>query len=146
MHLNYQAPTSIIELELVLHQKQIVITFLKANHKFKLKNFKAYREDRTTHGGGLWKVENVSIIVTINNRQIRITSVYCANYTNAFLNDINILTTPTTDYFIFWGLIAHYPNWNCFQINTAGNKLFNHQMSSHYYMYSSNSKLVLVGR
>ena len=165
MHWNAQGITttaSIIELELVLLQKQIDIicineTFLKANHKFKLKNFKVYREDRTTHGGGVLiaikksipheriskfptaKVENVSIIVTINNRPIRFTSVYCANYTNDFLNDLNILTTATTDYFIFGDLNAHHTNWNCFRNNTAGNKLFNHQMSSHYYIYSPNS-------
>ena len=156
MHWNAQGITttaSIIELELVLLQKQIDIicineTFLKANHKFKLKNFKVYREDRTTIKKSIphepiskyptAKVENVSIIVTINKR---FTSVYCANYTNNFLNDLNILTTATTDYIIFGDLNAHHTNWNCFRNNTAGMmiELFNHQMSSHYYIYSPNS-------
>ena len=85
------------------------------------------------------KVENLSVIVNINNRPIRFTSVYCPNYTNDFINDINILTTAKNDYFIFGDLNAQHTSWNCFQNNTAGNKLFNHQISSHYYIYSPNS-------
>ena len=49
MHWNAQGittPALIIELELVLQ------TVLKPNHKFKLKNFKVYREYRITYGGG----------------------------------------------------------------------------------------------
>lgn len=162
MHWNAQGittPTSIIELEQVLLQKRIDIlfineTFLKTKHKFKLLNFKVYREDRSSHGGGVLiavkssipheriskfptsKMENISIIININRRPIRFTSVYCPKYTDKFIEDLNIITRATTDYFIFGDFNAHHTSWNCQQNNTAGNNLFNHQLNSHYYVHS----------
>lgn len=52
------SPSAITELELFITEKQIDIflineIFLNSSHKFKINNFKVYREDRTTHGGGV---------------------------------------------------------------------------------------------
>ena len=51
-------PTAIIELEQVLKQKLMYLilineTYLKSHHRFKLANFKVYRNDRTSHGGSV---------------------------------------------------------------------------------------------
>ena len=117
MHWNAQGitnPASILELEQVLHHKKIDIifineTFLKTNHKFKLTNFKVYREDRRTHGGGVLiaiknsvpherismfqtsNIENISIIIKINNRHVRFTSAYSPKYTPRFTDDLPFL-------------------------------------------------------
>lgn len=165
MHWNAQGittPTAIIELEQVLKQKQIDLvlineTFLKPHHRFKLANFKVYRNDRTSHGGGVLiaiknsiphelipnyrtsKMENISIIVKINNRPVRFTSVYSPKYTNDFVNDLNIITRSFNDYFIFGDLNARHTSWNCTTNNTAGNSLYLHQLNSQYYIFSPNS-------
>lgn len=59
MHWNAQGitnPTLIYQLEHMLNQKQVDIifineTFLNQKHKFKMSNYKIYRQDRLTHGG-----------------------------------------------------------------------------------------------
>lgn len=120
MHWNDQGITTpIAKLEQVLIQKQMDVfllneTFLKPNHKFKLVNYKIYREGRQTHGGGVLK------------------------YTNSFVNNLDIMTRETSD-FLFLMINAHHTSWNCQQNNIARNSLYNHQLNSDYYDYTPDS-------
>lgn len=53
-------------------------------------------------------MENISISIKINNNPIRITSVYCPNFIPNFINDLNIITDTTTEYFIFGDFNAQH--------------------------------------
>lgn len=155
-------PTAIYQLEYIINQKAIDVifineTFLKQNHKFKMANYNVYRHDRLSHGGGVLiaikntiqhqyvstistaNIENVSIIIYINNRPIRFTSAYCPRYSSSFIDDINKITSTTSEFFIFGDFNAHHTSWNCQGNNTAGRKLYSHQLSSSYYIHSSST-------
>lgn len=162
MHWNSQGITnrnSVIELEHFLHQKQIHIalineTFLKEHHKFKITNYKIYRADRPTHGGGVliaiknkiphqilphiptYELENISILINIDHRPIRLIAAYSPKYTANFAHDIDKMTSISEDYLIFGDLNAHHKSWNCFHNNSAGNCLFNNQLQSNFYIYA----------
>lgn len=139
MHWNAQgitSPSAIVELEQFVNEKEIDIflineTFLNPPHKFNMNNYKIYREDRLSHGGGVMigikrniphqritkfatkTIENVSIEINVNNLPLRITSAYCPKFTNHFYNDLEIITTTGTDFFIFGDFNAHHTNWHC---------------------------------
>lgn len=161
MHWNAQgitSPSAMLELEHVLNEKHIDIvlineTFLKPHHKFKLKNYNIHRQDRLTHGGGVLigvkkniphkrlpkfpttTIENVSILISVNNGPIRITSAYCPQYSSHFTDDLDKITTTRNDFFIFGDFNAKHTSWNCHHNNRAGSKLYNHQITSHYYVH-----------
>lgn len=161
MHWNAQGittPSSILQLEHLLHTKHIDVvlinkTFLNSTHKIKIQNFKIYRNDRPSHGGGVLigirntiphqrisnfqttSIENVSIILRINNKPVRFTSAYCPRYTSNFVSDIKKMTTDTQEYFIFGDLNAQHTSWNCLNNNTAGRKLNNLQLSQNFYVH-----------
>ena len=77
-------------------------TFFNFHHKFHLGGFKIYREDRSTHGGGVLiaiksnikhsllpriktkTAENISIQVMINSRPVIFTSAYNPVYSPNF--------------------------------------------------------------
>lgn len=165
MHWNAQGittPSAIIQLERFLFEKQIDIflineTFLNPGHKFKVNNYKIYREDRPSHGGGVLigvrrdiphqrlekfptiTIENISIIINLNNHPVRITSAYSPRFTNHFVNDLEIITTSASEFFIFGDFNAHHISWHCLKNNTAGNKLYNHHLISNYLIYYPNS-------
>lgn len=164
MHFNAQGitnPSSILELEHLINERKVDIvllneTFLKPKHKFKLRNYKIYRKDRSTHGGGVLiaiknsiphqhipmfptsTLENISVVININKRPVRLTSAYCPKYTRNFINDMDKITNTTDEFFIFGDFNAHHQNWNCHCSNTAGKTLYNHQLNSNYYIHSPN--------
>lgn len=164
MHFNAQGitnPSYILELEHILNERKIDIvfineTFLKPKHKFKLRNYAIYREDRPTHGGGVLiaiknniphqrvpkiatsSLENISITIYINKRPVRLTSAYCPKYTTNFINDLDKITRTTEEYFIFGDFNAHHTSWNCCHNNAAGRSLYGHQINSNYYIHSPN--------
>lgn len=128
MHWNAQGitnPETQLDLENFIREKQIDLisineTFLKPNHRFKLANYKVYREDRINHGGGVLiaiknsipharlikyptlSIENISILIKINNKNIRFTSAYCPRFTPSFGNDLDKITETTHEFFYFW--------------------------------------------
>lgn len=160
MHFNAQGITSgtaINQLEYILKEKQIDIifineTYLKPYNKFQLLNYVVHREDRSTHGGGVLiairnsiphkrilkfpttKIENVSISVEINGRPIRFTSAYNPKNTPKLWDDLSKITNSYSDFFIFGDFNAHHTTWNCFNNNSAGTCLYNHQVQSNYYV------------
>lgn len=162
MHWNAQGITNrsdIAQLEHFLHENQIDVlfineTFLNTHHKFKLSHFKVYRNDRSSHGGGVLiavnssiphqvkppqrtkNIENLSIIIFINSRSIRFTSAYSPKHTPHFLGDMNILTGLSEEFFIFGDFNARHSSWNCLRNNTAGNQLFSHQLQGNYYIHA----------
>lgn len=151
--------TSITQLERILQDKQIDVifineTFLKPQHQFRLSNYKVYRKDRNTHGGGVLiaikntipheplptirttTIENVSIVIEISGRPTRLTSAYCPRYTPNFSADLNKITTSSRDFFVFGDFNAHHTSWNCNQNNAAGKCLYNHQIQDHFYIHA----------
>lgn len=165
MHWNAQGITTesaVSQLEQVLLNKKIDVlflneTFLKSHHKFKIGSFKVYREDRSTHGGGVliairnniehrvlpkcktYKIENISIEIIINRRPVIFTSAYSPVYTGNFKKDIHLLTNLGKEFFIFGDFNARHSHWNCVPNNTAGNELYSHSLQSNYYIYHTNS-------
>lgn len=165
MHWNAQGITNrsnIAQLQHFLNEKQIDLlfineTFLKSHHKFKLTNYKVYRKDRRSHGGGVLiaikysiphqlissysttVLENVSLKLQINNRPVRFTAAYNPRFSSSFLNDIKKITTDDGDFFIFGDLNALHTSWHCIRNNSAGNCLYNHQLQSNFYIHAPNS-------
>lgn len=118
MHWNAQGITNrstVAQLKHFIHDKKIDVlfineTFLNHQHKFKLENFKIYRNDRSDHGGGVLiavkssiphkvlspmptkKMENISIELAISGRPIKFTSAYSAKYTPDFVNTLFLVT------------------------------------------------------
>lgn len=115
LHWNAQSITNIStakQLELLLLEDQIDIvslnkTFLKAHHKLHLSGYKIYRNDRLDAAKGgvaiaikhsikhaplppykTKKIENVSIMVNINRRNVVFTSAYSPKYFNSFEADL----------------------------------------------------------
>lgn len=129
-------------------------TFLKPHHKFRLNGYKIYRNDRDTHGGGVAiaikhglvhnllpicptnSVENISICMNLNNKNIIFTSAYCSKYSIHFSSDIHTLTSCCNDeYFIFGDLNARHTSWNNLNNNTAGDRLYQLQNNSNFFIY-----------
>lgn len=129
-------------------------TFLKPHHKFKLNGYKIYRNDRDTHGGGVAiaikyglkhsllplcptvSVENISICINLNNKNVTFTSAYCSKFSNNFISDIRLLTSFfDNDYFVFGDLNAKHFSWNNIRNNTSGERLFQLQNESDFFIY-----------
>lgn len=91
------------QLNILIANKNIDIvllceTFLRPHHKFKLNGYKIYRHDRDTHGGGVAiavkcglkhsflsmcptnSIENISVCVNLNTKNVVFTSAYCSKY------------------------------------------------------------------
>lgn len=154
--------TTITELQNFIDKHQIDIVFLcetllKPKHKFYLNNYTTYRSDRAEHGGGVaicinknikhkilpaYKtnyIENVSIAVNIDNREIVMTSAYSPKYLQTFRNDINKLTPIHREFIVLGDLNAKNLAWNCTTNNTAGNILVNIQNHRNFYVHHSNT-------
>lgn len=146
---------------LILNKKIDIVliceTFLKPDHKFKLNEYKIYRNDRVTYGGGVAiairhglshdllqncptvSIENISIKVYLNNKNVIFTSAYCAKYSRHFSLDIRHLTSFNDEYFIFGDFNAKHTSWNNSCSNRAGNSLFQIQNNSNFFVYHPNS-------
>ena len=107
MHWNAQgltSPSAMLELEHVFNEKHIDFVLI---NKFKLKNLNIRREDRLTRGLGVLigikkniphnrlpkfptiTIENVSILISVKNRPIRIATAYCPQYSSHFTDDLD---------------------------------------------------------
>lgn len=128
-------------------------TFLKANHKFYLPGYIIHRNDRIdTPRGGVAiavkssikhtllpayqtkNIENVSISVIINNRNIILTAAYSPKYCKSFEADIKKITPFNKEFIVFGDLNARSSAWNCTRNNTAGNVLYNLQLRSNFFI------------
>lgn len=161
MHWNCQGITKLsesVQLHLFLKENSVDIlmlneTFLKPEHNLILPGYKLYRNDRINKGGGVAIAirssikhtpqssfptklfENTCLSIKINNSEVMFVAAYCPKYTADFLNDLKLLTSTTGDFFVLGDFNAHHPSWNCAEANTAGRLLFNHQLSSNYYIH-----------
>lgn len=151
----------LLENFITLHKIDIVLlneTFLKNHHKFYLNGYKIYRNDRQNrHGGGVAiavkfgilhrlvnpyqtvHLENISVIVKINNREIVITSAYSPKYCDSFESDVKKITPLNREFFVFGDLNAKNGQWNCNVNNRAGIKLEHISMNSNFFIYYPDS-------
>lgn len=149
------------QLELFMHQHQIDVamfneTFFKDHHKAYLRGYKLYRKDRAdTPRGGVGiavknsikhsllppymtkRIENISVSVNIDRRNVIFTSAYSPKYYNSFESDIKKLTPFNKEFIIFGDFNARSTAWNCNSNNTAGNVLFNLQLRSNFFINHS---------
>lgn len=116
-------------------------TMLNKNHKFYLPDFTTYRADREQHGGGVAicirksinhrllphtnteHIENITIAVNIDNREIMLTSAYCPRFGAQFTNDIKKLTPLHKEFMVFGDLNAKHSAWRCSTSNASGKAL-----------------------
>lgn len=138
----------IAQLDHLLNAKSIDIaaiaeTFLLSNHDFQLNNYTVYRNDRSSHGGGVLiavkdnishkrlhnhnttVAESTSIQVTIDKKPITFTSAYIPKYSSNFVNDVNKLTPKSQNFVVLGDFNSRHVAWNCAQNNRAGRVLFN---------------------
>lgn len=132
-------------------------TLLKPQHKFQLCNFITYRNDRSNPGGGVAicvrntiehkllkpkntnTIENISIEVKLNNREINLISAYSPKYDISFIKDIKLICPTNKEFIVFGDLNARNAAWNCATNNTAGNKLNKFQHENNIFIYHPNS-------
>ena len=74
----------------------------------------------------------------VNNRRIVVVSSYNPNPSSHFLNDIQKLFSSFSEFLIIGDFNAHYTGWNCYNNNTVGNTLYNHQLQNNYYICYTN--------
>lgn len=150
------------QLQLFLDRENIDIvflseTFLKEKHTFYLNNYKIYRNDRSNPGGGVALciksnikhkliknyetsiLENISIIVTINGREITFTSVYNPKYTPDFKNDIKKITPHNKEFVTLGDLNAKHFDWQCVSNNRAGIILRDLQLQANFFVNHPNT-------
>lgn len=147
--------TKTLELEMLLRDNNVHIaciqeTYLKPDTKIYLDNYRIYRNDRLIHGGGVAIVirrdiqhklinmrdtkfiENISVAVNLNHRDIIITSAYSPRHTAHFVHDIGLLSYDGKETIILGDLNAKHSAWNCPANNAAGTELQNFLDSSAY--------------
>lgn len=151
--------TKAFELEIILHENDIHIaciqeTYLKPDIKLYLENYRIYRNDRQTHGGGVAiiirkdikhnllclhetkAIECVSVSVNINQRYIIISSAYSPHYTSHFARDIALIANSNKETIIFGDLNAKHTTWRCNSNNSAGSALQTFLESSEYVLHA----------
>lgn len=155
--------STITQLEhlIVSHNIDVIFlqeTFLNTKHKFSLKNYQTYRNDRTNqHGGGVaiaikstvkhqliphyntTTIENISIEIKINGTPTVLTSAYSPRYAPNFITDINKMTPTNKKYILFGDLNARHTSWGCTTNNKAGKALFIHQNASNFVIHNTES-------
>lgn len=112
-----------IELELLLNLYDIDIcmiaeTYLKEHHNFNLSGYKIYRNDRTSHAGGvalaikaniphktieigaIRSIENISIQINCLGKSIILTTAYSPKYTKNFTADLLNLMPDNHEFLI----------------------------------------------
>lgn len=150
-----------VQLEILAAQQKIDIillceTFLNTHNEFSLRNYKVYRHDRATHGGGVAiavkehikhtifpiaktkSIENISIELSIANSSTIVTAAYSPKYVPQFANDIKILTSNNHPFILLGDLNAEHVTWNCNNNNTAGNALFALQLIEPFLIFNTN--------
>lgn len=116
-------------------------TFLKPQHKFKVRNYQVYRNDRINRRAGgtailihnsvehaivdpplLHRIEATAVRLNIDRRPVTIISVY--NPPNDIdIGDIEQLLQSSDSTILAGDFNAKHINWNCRQNNRAGTKL-----------------------
>lgn len=161
MHWNAQSITNLakkIELQHFLNSKNIDVlllneTFLKPEHNFKILGYNIYRSDRPSNGGGVAiaiknnlkhsliksiptsNIENIGIELKINRQKIFLIAVYSPRYDSNFKKELKNITQKYKEFLIFGDLNAKHRSWNCLKGNTAGNVLFNMQVTSNFFIH-----------
>lgn len=134
-HWNAQGITTIssaTQLQLFLDQEKsdiAMLNLLKKLHKFYLNGYRIHRNDRDSNGGVVaiavkhsishtrlpnyktTSIENLSIAVKINGRNIVLTSAYNPKYHSSFENDIKKITPSDKEFFVFGDLNAKSTAW-----------------------------------
>lgn len=148
--------SKLTELRLLLNDYDVHVaciqeTFLTSNMKIHIQNYTIYRNDRSTHGGGVAiivrnnishrllklhntsSIENISIEVTNYSKKFIITSAYNPHFSPTnFVGDIELLTNQPTDTLILGDFNAKHTAWNCTNCDRAGNALHSFINSSLY--------------
>lgn len=151
------------QLEMYLNHNQIDVamlseTYLTDKHKFYLAGYKTHRHDRMDGSRGgvaiaiknsiqhsllppykTKRLENVSVSIQINRRNVIFTSAYSPKYHSSFESDVKKLTPFNKEFVVFGDFNARSTAWNCSTNNTAGNVLYNLQMRSHFVINNSNT-------
>lgn len=140
-----------------IHIAFIVETFLSPTHVFKLTNFKIYRKDRLSHGGGVliairddieyrclpdyrtFVAENVSIEVIVNKRPLTFTAAYIPKYTASFAKDIKKITPANKNFIVLGDFNAKHSAWNCLSNNRAGKVLHSMLHNSNFIIHHPDS-------
>lgn len=151
-----------VELGLLLKHYQIDIaciqeTYLNSSSKIYMEDYKIYRSDRDSHGGGVAilvqkniqhraagtidtvSVENISIEVTIGHRILIVTSAYNPQPTPHFKDDLVRLSQAPSEIIILGDLNAKHTSWRCATFNSAGKQLREFIDSSEYILLSPES-------
>lgn len=128
-------------------------TFLNPDASLYIPDFKTYRCNRNSRGGGVsisvrksivhselphfvtHGLENVNVILETKHKSIRLSSVYCPKYTRHFKDDLRILTSGHRDFFVFGDLNARHRSWNCVGQNTAGKALFEMTQTGNFFVH-----------
>lgn len=116
-------------------------THLNPDKKIYINDFKLYRNDRNSFGGGVAiavrnnfkskthrisspnNIENIAVAVETCRGQLIFVSAYNPKYTSSFGNNIVELTDQADEYFIFGDFNAKHVDWNCHVNNQAGQTL-----------------------
>lgn len=132
-------------------------TFLNSDTKFNIHNFKSYRTDRTTFGGGVAifvrnslihckiptphtpSIETVAIQIKVNNAIYSIISAYRPPNLRYSCKDINKLFGTGKNVIIAGDLNCKNKLWHCASNNVAGSKLKDHALKKSFRILFPNS-------
>lgn len=152
----------IMELENMLRENKIHVaciqeTFLNPTDKLHLDNYRIYRNDRETHGGGVAiairhdvqhklmslcntiSIEKISVAVTMNHREITIINAYSPRHTPHFIRDIRLMSNACNETIVVGDFNARHTDWNCLSNNIAGTELSNFLDTSDFILHSPGS-------
>ncbi len=120
-----------------IHIAFIAETFLSPTHYFKLTNYKIYRSDRLSHGGGVLIAirDNIDYICLPDYR----TAAYIPKYTATFAKDIKKITPANKNFIVLGDFNAKHSAWNCSSNNRAGKVLHNMLHNSNFVIHHPDS-------
>lgn len=139
-----------------IHVACLQETFLGDNSKVFVPNYKIYRRDRPTHGGGVailvrsnirhtllkphnTSIETVSVQLCTTGGNLIVTSAYSPHFTPAFATDLETLTEATVESIIIGDFNAKHTAWNCSTNNRAGKQLHDFINSSVYTLINTDT-------
>lgn len=151
------------ELRLLLNEYDVQVaciqeTFLTADMKIYIQDYVIYRNDRSTHGGGvailvknnirhrLLKlhvtsvIESISVEISTGTKKFIITSAYNPHYSaSSFVKDLEEITNQLSDTVILGDFNAKHSAWNCDNCDAAGKALHTFINSSLYTLTATDS-------
>lgn len=151
------------------HKIHIILlneTQLSSKIKFKTPNFQIYRNDRMPITGNraiggtaifilnkivhhavtikTTSIDNTTIHIAINNKEMKISAVYKSPATALQLVDIDNLLYPTLPTILAGDLNSKHLFWHSYTINTAGRVLFFHMTLSDFIITEPTSPTALT--